>query len=159
MSFRCSTEWVDKLCYAVLTSVSATCLHMMLVQYHWLYSSYTFYPCDLFIAWLEAWTSHASPHTLWQPPICSPYLWVCFCLFVCLFDLLICSWTNMIWCLQMSRRQIACILMGARSLVLPSLQLKWGFGSTDPRPLPWWTPAVSWDATALGSGIFLLLPP
>lgn len=85
VNFRGTTQWMDKsVCYAVLPCVSPTLHHVTLLQNHWLCSWCTFYPWDLFIAWLEAWSSCSDPHPLQQPPVWSLHSWAC--LFVSLIS-------------------------------------------------------------------------
>ena len=97
VSFRCTTLWFSKfICYAMLTTSVTTVHHYtMLLLFHWLYFlCCTFYSCDLFIHPILGclylplpfkYFAHSSPLHLWQPPVCSLYLRVCFCF--CLFVL------------------------------------------------------------------------
>ena len=74
-------------------SVTSISYPTVLLQYYWLYFLHcTVHSCELFILLWPLCTFYPlhplclslHPSQLWQPPVCSLYLWVCFC-FLCLF--------------------------------------------------------------------------
>ena len=97
VSFKCTTSWFD-ICihYEMITMVSLVtiCPHKKLLQFYWPYSLCCILHLSTYLLYnwksvpfnpLHLFYPHAPP--FWQPPICSLYLWICFCsvLFVLFF--------------------------------------------------------------------------
>ena len=89
-SFRCTTQWFNIYmhCELIITiSLVTICHHTKLRHNYWLYSlCCTLHLCDLFYKWecvplnlLHLFFQSPHPPSLWLPPVCSLYLWVCFC--------------------------------------------------------------------------------
>ena len=71
----------------ITISLVTMCHQTKLLQYYWLYSLYCVLPPhDLFYNWkfvafnpLHLFHPFLHPSHLWQPSVCSLYLWLCFC--------------------------------------------------------------------------------
>ena len=75
----------------MMKNLVTICHHRKILQYHWLYSPAVYFiPVTLlFCNWKLAplnlplcFTHSPTPSPLWQPPVCSLYLWICFCFII-----------------------------------------------------------------------------
>ena len=81
-SFRCSTQWLDIYTHheiIITINLVTICRHTKLLQYYWPYTLCHIYFVTVnlcLLTRLPIKQPHPHPSQLWQPFVCSLYLWV-----------------------------------------------------------------------------------